>query len=94
MHALSWCLDIANSSILFSSKWHLCTVHCAFNSQKHRNVDRRGGGGGGAKGVSNINSVYFIYIMPKIGGPRPPLPPGSYAYETAFINVLVVLRQR
>ena len=44
--------------------------------QKRRNVNRIVGGG--PKGVSNINSAYFIYIMLKIGGggePRPPRPP-------------------
>ena len=34
-----------------------------------------GGGGGGPKGVSNINSAYFIHIMPKIGGAKAPSAP-------------------
>ena len=49
-------------------------------TQKRRNVNRIGGRD--PKGVYNINSVYFKYIMHKIGGggrraegPRPPLPP-------------------
>ena len=35
-------------------------------TQKRRNVNRIGGRD--PKGVYNINSVYFKYIMPKIGG--------------------------
>ena len=53
------------------------SIHNSARLQKHRNVNRIGGGG--PKGVSNINSAYFIHIMPKIGGG--PRPPGSYAYE-------------
>ena len=30
---------------------------------------------GGPKGVSNINSAYFIHITPKIGGAKAPSPP-------------------
>ena len=46
--------------------------------QKRRNVNRiggggGGGGGGGSKGVSNINSAYFI---PRLGGgAKAPFPP-------------------
>ena len=52
--------------------------------------------------MSNINSAYFIHIMPKIGGgggggakdpsasPPPPPPPRSYAYvNTPFIKKAV-----
>ena len=71
--------------------------------QKRRNVNRIGGGGG-PKGVSNINSAYFIHIMPKIGGakapsappPPPPPLPGSYAMKLSVIKlaqgVIVLLK--
>ena len=57
-----------------------------------------GGGGGGPKGVSNINSAYFIHIMPKIGGAKAPsASPGSYAYVSTarktFFESLFLIKQ-
>ena len=70
LHVLSICLLMFCDSALLSIAFTCPTC------QKSRNVNRIGG----AKGVSNINSAYFIHIMPKIGGakaPTAPPPPGS-----------------
>ena len=55
-------------------------------NQKRRNVNRIGGG---PKGVSNINSAYFIHVMPKIGGAKAP-PPRSYVYANPMLHCACV----
>ena len=37
--------------------------------------------------MSNINSAYFIHIIPKIRGAKAPCPPGSYAYDSVCVCV-------